>query len=130
MRWVQVRRAASNCHTVSRGAIVCSRRMLPYNGDVVGGLVIDLLRQLFVVLNQVRDVDVAKVLFRQNVVSDLITAKVLAQPKEDQRYPYIPVNEGIVHGKGQDEIDQLLLHLSVALLALGNLALLLTPEVE
>lgn len=89
MRWVQVRRAASNCHTVSMGAIVCSRRMIPYNRDVVGGLVVDLLRQLFVVLNQVRDVDVAKVLFRQNVVSDLITATVLAQPEEDQRRLHI-----------------------------------------
>lgn len=42
----------------------------------------------------------------------------------------IPVYEGIVDSKGQDKVDQLLLHLIVALLAGGGLALLLSPEVE
>ena len=42
----------------------------------------------------------------------------------------IPVYEGIVDGERQNEVDQLLLHLVVALLACGDLALMLSPEVE
>lgn len=43
---------------------------------------------------------------------------------------HIPVYKGVVDSEGQDEIDQLLLDLSVALLALVDLALLLAPEVQ
>lgn len=42
----------------------------------------------------------------------------------------IPVYEGIVDGERQNEVDQLLLHLVVALLPGGHLALLLSPEIE
>lgn len=42
----------------------------------------------------------------------------------------IPVYEGVVDGEGQNEVDQLLLHLVVALLAGRDLALLFSPEVE
>ena len=42
----------------------------------------------------------------------------------------IPVYKGIVDSEGQNEVNQLLLYLVVTLLAGGDLALLLSPEVE
>jgi len=42
----------------------------------------------------------------------------------------IPVYEGIVDSKRQDEVDQLLLDGIVALLAVVGLALLLAPEIK
>lgn len=43
---------------------------------------------------------------------------------------HIPVYKCVVHGEGQDEIDQLLLDLSVAFLSFIHLALLLAPKVQ
>ena len=61
---------------------------------------------MLVVCDQMRDVDVAVVLLRQHVLSDLIS-----------------VYEDVVEVELEDEVDQLLLYLSVRLLPAGRAAI-------
>lgn len=46
--------------------------MRAYQGDIVGGLVVQLLRQFLVVLNEMGHVDVAKVLLGQDIFPYLV----------------------------------------------------------
>jgi hypothetical protein len=50
-------------------------RVFVYQGDIVGRLVVQLLRQLFVVLDEMGHVNVAEVLFRQDILSYLVAEK-------------------------------------------------------
>lgn len=76
------------------------------------------------------DVDIAEVLFRQDVFPDLIALRVSKIVQQVLTACFLPVNEDIVHGKRQNEVDQLLLHLLVALLPVVGLALLLAPKIQ
>jgi hypothetical protein len=111
-------------------AVVRQNEVSAYQRNQVGGLVVQLLRQLFVVLDEMGHVDIAKVLLGQDILSYLIAAKVLVWPSSAASAHLIPVDEGIVDSKRQDEVDQLLLDGIVALLAVVDLTLLLTPKIE
>jgi len=84
---------------------VC-REKCPYDRYDIRWLIVQSLRQVLVVCDQVRNVDVAVVLLRQHVLSDLIS-----------------VYEDVVEVELEDEVDQLLLYLSVRLLPAGRAAI-------
>jgi hypothetical protein len=88
------------------------------------------LRQLFVVLDEMGHVDIAKVLLGQDILSYLIAVDMLVWSGSASSAHRIPVNEGIVDSKRQDEVNQLLLYGIVALLAVVGLTLLLAPEIK
>jgi hypothetical protein len=58
-------------------AVVRQNEVSAYQRNQVGGLVVQLLRQLFVVLDEMGHVDIAKVLLGQDILSYLVAAKVL-----------------------------------------------------
>jgi hypothetical protein len=88
------------------------------------------LRQLFVVLDQMGHVDIAKVLLGQDILSNLIPAKVLVWSSSASSAHRIPVDEGIVDSERQDEVNQFLLDGIVALLTIVGLTLLLAPKIK
>ena len=55
---------------------------------------------------------------------------MLGTGRHSRQQDDIPVYKGIVDSEGQNEVNQLLLYLVVTLLAGGDLALLLSPEVK
>ena len=75
-------------------------------------------------------VDIAKVLLGQDILSYLIAVNVLVWSSSASSAHRIPVDEGIVDSKRQNEVNQLLLYGVIALLAVVGLALLLTPEIK
>jgi hypothetical protein len=52
--------------------------MSAYQRNVVGGLVVQLLRQLLIVLDEMRHVDVAEVLLGQDILPYLVTVKSIS----------------------------------------------------
>lgn len=74
-----------------------------HNRDELSGLIVQSIGQLFIVCDQVGDVDVAVVLLRQDVFADLVA-----------------VNEDIVEHKVEKKVDQLFLRRLVGGLAVDG----------
>ena len=73
------------------------------------------MRELFVECDEVGDVDVAIVLLREDILSDLVTVHTSAFYTHVLMARCIPVDEDILQVELEYEVQQLLLDLPVAL---------------
>lgn len=81
--------------------------VLSYDGYEIRRLVVQSLGEMFVEGDEVGDVNIAVILSRQYILSHLVA-----------------VDEDVVEVKVEDEVDELLLDLAIALLATGGAAVL------
>jgi len=82
-----------------------------YKRDNLSRLVVQLVRNVFVVCDQICNVDIAVVLFREDVLPNLISDMGLA-PHTMVKSGHQPVFEGALDVKLEDKVDQLLLDLA------------------
>lgn len=117
MRFVQVRRAASNWFAVSGRVTYALSALWTYQRDDLCRLSVQPVRQLFIVRDDVGDIDIAVVLLDQCVFSDLVSvfrSSDLCDLK--QLCSRLPVDEDAVQLELEDEVDELSLDLRSRLL--------------
>lgn len=75
------------------------------------------MRKLFIVRNQVGNVDVTIILFDQYILADLVSVAIVRSRRyKDAKYG-IPVDKHIVKAKLQNEVPKLLLNLDARVIA-------------
>ena len=100
--------------TVSRVNMhsVCS---VSYYGNDICRLVVQAMRQMLVEGDKMRNVDVAVVLFREHILSYLVT---VVKSENLFTWPFaavLPVDVDVLKVEFEDEVDQLFLDLLIAL---------------
>jgi len=98
MRWVHVLMALSNWQNVSAGISSFYSRS-SYQWDVFSRLIIQSLGQVFIVLDQMRNVDVAKVLLPKHILADLVATPVSVPCSYNAVLSVLPVYKCIINRK-------------------------------